>query len=105
MIDGGTPLKLREEELVNKNLKINDDMMDNLIVMFAKTKDISLELRLRPKRFTMTKENKEKLKEMNDVLTKFLQTSEEMTITGLKALHYSAAVILAGTVKSSTKKG
>ena len=91
-----------EEEEASHMGEINVDMWDNLTILVEKHKNMEMDQRPRPKRYIMSKENKERLKDMNDVLTVFLRSRNDITITELNAIHYSAAVILAGTAINHT---
>ena len=64
--------------------------------MYAKVKNEGLEDRVRPKTFPMTKENRDKLKSMNKILTVIIKEENDIGIDELNSLHYTAAVILAG---------
>ena len=48
-------------------------------------------------KYKLTNENREKLVAMNEILTEFI-TGKEWDVSSLNALHYSAAVVLAGEV-------
>ena len=54
---------------------------------------------MRPKKFHLTKENKIKINKMNTTLTDLLHTQPNISITDLNTLHYTATVILNGTIK------
>ena len=51
----------------------------------------------------MSNKNKERLRDMNMILTEFLTSSPKLSITELNTLHYSAAVVLAGAVRKPTQ--
>ena len=50
------PTEVGKEESEVEDSKWNEEMMNNLIVMFKRTKIMKLEVKLRPKRYDMTKE-------------------------------------------------
>ena len=72
-------------------------MRDELTVMYNRIKNEEFDKRARPNKFKMDKENRDKLESMNKILTIFVEEEIDMGIDELNALHYSAAVILAGT--------
>ena len=86
----------KDDEIVELNVK-EMKMKDDVIVMFAKVKNEKLEDRVRPKTFPMTKENRDKLKSMNKILTVIIKEENDIGIDELNSLHYTTAVILAGT--------
>ena len=74
------------------------ELMSSMTVLFERNKNLELDQRQRPKRFVMSNGNKIKLKEMNAVLTNFMESRENITITDLNTSYYTAAIILAGAV-------
>jgi len=93
--DGNTEPETEREE----RIRLSEDemkMKDELIAMYYKTKNEEMDKRVKPNKYAMHHENKEKMKSMNKVLTTFIREEMIIDITDLNALHYSAAVILAG---------
>ena len=90
-----------EEEIDEAELEEERKMKDDLIVTFTRVKNEEMNKRMRPNKFIIHKENRDKLERMNKILTKFVEEENNMDITNLNALHYSAAVTLTGTQKPS----
>lgn len=84
--------------------EMNAGMKAHLIVMFDKHKCMELSERVKPKKYRMNKENEEKIEDINNILTEFLNSNPNLTITELNTLHYTAAVVLAGTVEKPTHR-
>ena len=87
-----------EEEMLDL-MELSDGelrMKDELIVMYNMVKSEGLEGRIRPKKFAMNKENRDKLKSMNKILTTLVNEERYIGINELNSLHYTAAVVLAG---------
>ena len=80
------------------------EMLDTLTVTYHRTKLTKMETRERPKRYIMDKANKERLKDMNIILTRFIRVNENLNISELNALHYAAAVTLSGVNSKTTEK-
>ena len=98
-----TVMTTTQEREPEEDEEVNVDMMFNLINLVEQYKYKEMNERLKPRKFTMTAENREKLKDMNHVLTIYLKTKEPVTITELNTIHYAAAVALAGTVNNQPK--
>ena len=57
---------------------------------------IEPEERSRPKKFVMSKKNRKRLEMMNNIIEKHIDVAPATDITHLNAIHYAAAITLAG---------
>ena len=86
-------IELNEEEIKMKN---------ELTVMYHRIKEEDINTAKRPKNYPMNKTNKKNLTIMNKILTQLISNElREIGLHDLNALHYSAAVTLAGTQEIS----
>ena len=77
-------------------------LFDEILTVFDKYKDEPISERMKPKTFKLTKENRERLNDANEALTKVIDMYQDITLTDLNALHYSTAVVLAGLYEPTT---
>ena len=94
-----TSLNLETQPPTETREITHTNTLDHLIIMYETFKYTKLNERMRPKKFHLTKKNKIKINKMNTTLTDFLHTQTNLSITDLNTLHYTAAVILARTIK------
>ena len=67
--------------------------------------NIKLEERSRPKKVFMSKKNRLRLEMMNNIINKHTEVLPTTDITQLNAIHYAAAVTLAGGKEEKTPEG
>ena len=96
-------VEIPQAENKNEPTKEMLEMKAMLLVKFEYIKTKNLEERAIPKKFVMTSENRRKIKCMNTVLTDLTETITK-DITELNALHYAAAVTLAGVKEPKSSK-
>ena len=72
------------------------NLLDTITVLYSNLNQEDIEVRKRPKKFKLNKENKKRLEEMNEILTVFISLNEIKNISDLDSLMYAAAITLSG---------
>ena len=97
-VDENPPNSEPKTDVDKETQDMIDKFYEEVLVIYRRYLTIPITEREKPKKFSLTKENRKKLEAMNEALKLILNLEEEMTLTDLNTLHYAGAVSIAGTI-------